>query len=185
MALLSRHSSPVAEPELILVTGEPGIGKTTWCLALMRQALADGVEPVGLISPAVFEGGIKTGIDLLHIATGERRRLAMKPGHETSISFVPTGAARLGWLFDHSVLAWGNQVLQGLPPSRLLILDELGPLELLENTGFTAGIEQIQRQSFRLTCVSVRPKLLSIALERWPWARVLTLSNPATGSNQV
>ncbi|MFZ2097416.1 MAG: nucleoside-triphosphatase [Anaerolineales bacterium] len=173
------------EYALILVTGERGSGKTAWCLELIRQARSAGVEPVGLVSPAVFEDGVKIAIDLIYITTGERRRLAAKRDYASACSLVQsTGLANLHWLFDTTVLAWGNQILEGLQHGELLILDELGPLELLENIGLTAGIEQINQRRFNLSCVVVRPALLENALERWPWAREIYMTNQPVGGDQ-
>ncbi len=184
--LVARHTTTAEnEHELILVTGESGSGKTSWCLELIRQAYANGVEPVGLVSPAVFEQGIKIGIDLIHITTGERRRLAVKRDHASSRSLVQPGLVKLHWLFDPTVLAWGNQILKRLQPGELLVLDEMGPLELLENNGLTAGIEQINRRGFKLNCVVVRPALLQNALERWPWARKIYITNQSGGGDQL
>lgn len=186
--LLIRHTATTeTTPALILVTGEHGSGKTTWCLELAREARSAGMEPAGLVSPAVFEQGVKTGIDLIQIATGERRHLAAIRRHAPSDSGVRPDSPRRHWSFDPETLAWGNQVMKALQPGKLLILDELGPLELLENSGFTAGIEQIQRRNFALTCVVVRPSLLQNALERWPWAQKLQLhlpGQPARGERQ-
>ncbi len=179
-------SRPGEEPLLFLVTGSRGSGKTSWCLELMRQARAAGIEPVGLVSPAVFDGDTKTGIDLVCVASGERRRLAVKrPLADSTSPDSPgctPGLPELDWQFYPDVLAWGNQVLKTLPPGELLIVDELGPLEFLEQVGFTAGLEQIDQKYFRLTCAVVRPVLLPTALARWPWARViLAAGQPGDG----
>lgn len=170
---------------LILVTGERGSGKTTWCLELIRQARSAGVKPVGLVSPAVFDDGVKIAIDLIYITTGERRRLAEKRDHASYCSLTqPSDLANLHWQFDSTVLAWGNQILEGLHHGELLILDELGPLEFLENIGLTAGMKLIDRKGYKLTCVVVRPALLQNALERWPWARGIYMTNQPGGGDR-
>jgi hypothetical protein len=57
----------------------------------------------------------------------------------------------------------------------ILILDELGPLEFSSNQGLTVGFELIERRLYRLACMTIRPSLLPVALERWPWAHEIHL----------
>jgi nucleoside-triphosphatase THEP1 len=169
--------------ELILLTGDSGSGKTTWCLELINQARAAGIEPAGLVSPAAFTREVKTGIDLVEIITGERRRLAVTRDPALPRTQEHPALAKLHWLVDPDVLAWGNQALESLLPGELLILDELGPLEFLEETGLTAGVKLVGDGAFRLACVVVRPALLETALERWPWAKVIWACSPSAEVN--
>lgn len=173
-----------AEPQLFLLTGPSGCGKTTFCLELTRQARLAGFQPVGLVSPAVFEQEIKTGIDLVDIASGERRRLAVKRNRSIPRSPHSPHMTRLSWQMDSQTLEWGNQILERLPTTReLLILDELGPLEFWDNHGLIAGMRYIDARVYQVACIVVRPSLLPTAMERWPWARVISLENrPAEGN---
>jgi nucleoside-triphosphatase THEP1 len=160
-------------PELILLTGERGCGKTAWCLELIRQARLAGLHPAGLVSPAVFQDGVKTGIDLVDVSNGESQRLAEKRAEADPLSSI--GADTLSWQFDADTLAWGNRVLERLRTPELLLLDELGPLEFQFAGGLAAGLECIDDRDYLLACVVVRPELLAAALERWPWGRVIRL----------
>ena len=169
--LASSFSKQNRSAELFLVTGASGTGKTTWCTRLVEQARSRGLNPVGILSLAVFESGIKTGIDLLEIHGGESRRLANR--REPVRSPGELNRAAFNWNFNEDTLVWGNQLLERLPVSDVLILDELGPLEFLENKGLVNGLKLIDQQKHNLACVSVRPNLLATAQERWPWALVL------------
>lgn len=141
-----------------------------------------GIQPVGLISPAVFQSGLKTGFDLVNLATGERRRLANlsdSVASQTGLNEIP-----MKWIFNSEVLAWGNQILAELPASELLILDELGPLEFVSQSGWTAGLACIDAKICHMACVVVRPELLDTALSRWPWAQVIWVHSPSPETNQ-
>jgi nucleoside-triphosphatase len=167
-------------PSLVLVTGESGSGKTAWCLDLIDQARQNGIRVSGVVSPPVFEAGQKVGIDLMDASTNECRRLAVfRQNAKQKLANEP-GIATLNWTFDPAVLAWGNQLLDRLGASELLVLDELGPLELLENKGLTAGLKCIDDQHYQIACVVIRPSLLPTALERWPWGKILRVVNRST-----
>ena len=166
LKLLVRQTD--ASPALYLLTGESGAGKTTWCLELARQAPAVGLLPAGLVSPAVFEVGVKTSIDLMDVASGERRRLASW----NSQPIIPDGKPPLHWHFDPAALAWGNQLLAALPPSELFLLDELGPLEFHHGGGLGGGLDRLDARLDCAAVVVIRPQLLEAAQARWPWAQV-------------
>lgn len=176
--LASFFSRKNHEHNLILITGPSGSGKTTWCEALTDHARQVGISPVGLISPPVYSGGTKTAIDLLDLQTQERRRLARLHNSQKS---TQAGPATIDWQFDPQVLAWGDTLLQRTDANQealqnLLILDELGPLELVRGQGWQSGLRLVDGRSYRLACVVVRPALLSVALERWPWGKTLEVS---------
>jgi nucleoside-triphosphatase THEP1 len=163
------------DSRLVLVTGDSGSGKTTWCLQLIEHSRQNGIRVYGVVSPPVFEAGHKVGIDLMDVSTNERRRLAaVRQAAKQKLANKPD-ISTLHWTFDPMVLAWGNQILDLLDAGELLVLDELGPLELLENKGLTAGVKCIDDQRFMATCVVIRTALLPTALERWPQAQVIKL----------
>ncbi len=154
---------------LLLLTGPRGAGKTTWCLQLMAQAQARGLDMAGLISPARLAGDQKVGIEVLDVRTGERRLLARARAAADSAP----GLATTGWVFDEAVMAWGTTVLEAATPCELLFVDELGPLEWEQGRGWTAGLAAVDSRAYTRAVVVVRPSLLSLALARWPHARVV------------
>ncbi|MGD8585824.1 MAG: nucleoside-triphosphatase [Chloroflexota bacterium] len=172
LADLSRskgHSS-----QLILLSGPSGAGKSTWCLQLAEEAVSLDFVVAGLISPAVFENGFKIGINLVDQANGERRRLAVRSGK------AEDGFKTEQWVLDPAALAWGNQILQAIPACDILILDELGPLEMEQGRGLVAGLDLIKRRHIPLIVAVVRPRLLPAARQRWPWGRALMMNHTRT-----
>ncbi len=141
-------------PQLVVITGEIGAGKTTWCKTLADWAQTQGARVSGLLSVGVFEGGLKRAIDLHDLSTGQTRRLAVRRAQPDPTSPTPN------WEFDESALRWGDAVLAAAPSCDLLIVDELGPLELLHGAGYQSAFPLIQRQAYRLACVVVRPSLV-------------------------
>jgi hypothetical protein len=152
---------------LILVTGAIGAGKTAFCLAAVAWARARGWQAAGLVSPPVFENGVKIGIDVEDVSSGERRRLARR-----RVGEVEAAIATTGWVFDPEALQWGNQVLENALPCDLLVVDELGPLEFERGQGWLAGLAALDSRRYRLGLASIRPELLNRARQRWPDAGV-------------
>ncbi len=186
-ASLDSPDSPLAHifaesehtPQLILVTGFSGSGKSTWCAELDGQARQQGLTVRGLLSPAVFVDGRKVGIDMVDLSSGERRRLANLRGEAS------TGLITTQWKFDPEVVEWGNHILGDLPPSDLLVIDELGPLEFIRDEGLLEGLRLIDDRKFKVACVVVRPSLLADAQQRWPFARVVSVAGSKSDSAQT
>ena len=122
--------------ELIIISGQSGAGKSTWCQEAVTQARAAGLTVAGLISPAVFENGQKVGIDLIDIKTNERRGLASRKSIEWDCKSC-------NWDFDERACSWANQVLREASSAEVLFIDELGPRELLRGEGFQEGVQYI------------------------------------------
>lgn len=146
---------------LHLLVAPRGAGKTTFCRLLAEEARAAGYQVAGLLSPAVFEGGVKTGILAQDLRTGEARMLARL---ETFAPVPPSFDLRLGcWLFDRAVLEWGNQLLAGELRCDLLVVDELGPLELVHGEGWVNALDALRRGCYRWAVAVVRPELAEVA----------------------
>jgi nucleoside-triphosphatase THEP1 len=156
--------------EIILITGEPGSGKTSLCHELVTIAQKKGLELGGLISPPVFEGDEKTGINVLHLKTLSKYKLAeLNDGQDHTLQTKR-------WAFDPKIVEWGNRALAGATPCDLLIIDELGPLEFEREQGWTNGIQAVSGQAYKAALVVVRPSLLEHALQLWPVSRVIDLA---------
>lgn len=151
---------------ILLVTGAIGCGKTTYCRTQIDAARRAGLDVAGVLSPARFEQGVKAGIDVLDLRSGELRPLAHLRTMETASDI--TGVVTQRWRFDAAVLAWANQALAAATPCDLLVVDELGPLELEQGRGWTAALATIDARAFETALVVVRDNLLASALARWP-----------------
>lgn len=167
--LASFVSSKENKPGLALVTGMKGAGKTRWCMELVKHARALDLKFCGLISPAVFEGDQKVGIDLLDLCTDERRRLAYRTGD------VGGDLLTTDWQMVAETLDWGNSILKGINSCDLFILDEVGPLEFEHGIGLIAGLDIIDSRKNFPAVVVVRPSLLSMTRERWHWAQLINI----------
>jgi nucleoside-triphosphatase len=168
--LLAKFFSPGASPKkLTLLTGPRGCGKSTWCQELNRIALDGGISVAGLISLPMILGHQKTGIELLSLPTHERRLLATRQAENIQSQFSQD------WCFDADALQWGNTVLAGIRQPQLLIIDELGPLEFYGRQGWQAAFPLVASRTYHWAVVVIRPALLLLAKQRWPWGDTLSL----------
>jgi nucleoside-triphosphatase len=149
-----------------IITGDIQIGKTTLCLEVMRQAEQQGIDTAGVLSPAVFKKGRKVGIDVLNVRTGVKRRLAVLRGEESR------KLETRRWSFIQEAVDWGNKVLQDSIPCSILIVDELGPIELEEQQGWVEGVKAVDSREFKACLLVIRPHLVDTAQARWPEAEI-------------
>ncbi|MHB1317360.1 MAG: nucleoside-triphosphatase [Anaerolineae bacterium] len=170
-----------------ILSGWRGAGKSTWCAALAEAARTRGLAVAGVLSRAVFADDRlppaereKTRIDLIDLATGAVSVLATP---------AEVGSENHGmrWHFDEATVAWGNAVLGGAGVAdgvfaELVIIDELGPLELTHGRGLTAGLDLLDARRYRAAIAVIRPELLDAALARWPEAEVIGV--PQWGGTQ-
>jgi nucleoside-triphosphatase THEP1 len=156
------------EHKLTVLTGPRGAGKTTFCRDLIAQVYETSALVGGFICPAVFEGDKKVGIDMINVGTGERRRLGERSQNKSETT---VGC----WQLNEKVITWGNKILAKLEHDDIVIIDELGPLELEEGYGFREGLRLLDECRYRAALVVVRPTLVRLARLRWPTVQVLDL----------
>ena len=147
---------------LLILTAPIQTGKTRWLEALVSELASRGVASYGVVAPGRWhrepEGGgalVKDGIDNVLLPSGERVRLAEAArGHD--------GTAGLGWSFDAGALArvdshFAELASHAAGAPGLLVVDELGPLELKRGEGLAHAVELLERG----------PALVPLAKERF------------------
>lgn len=173
---------------LLFLTGDIQIGKTRWLMSQVEALEAGGVQACGVIAPGVWKptdsGFDKLGIDNLllperrTVPFARRRDLAEAAGSYDGRS--QSARADLLWAIDDEAIDEVNAHLQNLagvdgPGRRLLVIDELGRLELLHGGGLVAAMGLLDRgatPAFPHALVIVRAQLLDFAHERLaaaPW----------------
>jgi nucleoside-triphosphatase THEP1 len=150
----------VTQAALALLTGPVGVGKTTVAGQVATLAEGRGYRVGGLLAPAILEPhGQKVGIWGVAVRGGERRVLA----HTNAALDGPQVGP---YTFDAAALAWANAVLaRDLPWADLLLVDEIGKLELWRGEGLAAilppeGQPQGGLSAARQALVVVRESLL-------------------------
>ncbi len=123
---------------IILVTGPPGIGKTS----ILRRALPElknrGYDVGGMICSDVREGGLRVGFEIMDLSTGTRGWLA----HVNQLTGPKIGKYRVN-LTDLDVMGAGS-ILDALQNSDILVVDEIGPMELLSPAFSNALLKAVE-----------------------------------------
>lgn len=141
---------------VVILTGQRGVGKTTVCGETVVLARERGHECAGILT--VDRDDVR---DVYDVRDGETRRLTRGPDDDSA---VVQGRFR----FDPETLSWGGDVLTRSVPCDLLIVDEIGPLEIERDRGWVVAFDVLRSGSFALAVVVVRSELVSRAQRRLP-----------------
>lgn len=133
-----------------ILSGERGAGKTTLCLLLAEKLLGAG----GIVCPAVFDRqGKKTGFRCLCLQSRVSWRLgtvssaAASAGlHTGKFTLSPTGVDKAITCIHASLLARNG----------ITVIDEIGPLELEQGSGFAAVLPLLEAAGDLLLVVRSR-----------------------------
>ena len=140
----------------VLLTGIRQVGKSSVCQAVAELARARGHDIQGVLSPAMHDGdSVKVGFEALDAGSGQRWLLAhMEQGLD---------GPRIGpYVFDAAGLARAIGVLKRACDAKdgLLLVDEIGPLELERGQGFAPILDRLPLQGPGHVLLVVRPALL-------------------------
>jgi len=168
----------VSRARVGLLTGPVGIGKTTVAGRVVLLARRHGLACAGLLAPALVDAcGHKVGIWGVDLAAGERCLLART---DRDLG----GPAAGPYSFDPEALAWAvgvvDRALDGLRPTdvkrqasssdepgvpgmpaSLLVVDEIGKLELWQGAGLAPVLRRLAAGEAPLSLVIVRDSLLA------------------------
>jgi nucleoside-triphosphatase THEP1 len=122
-----------------------------------------GWNVAGIVSPAIFQAGVKIAIDAQDLRSGERRRLA-----ELIAESKLEGPATKRWQFSQESLKWCDRVLRSATPCDLLVIDELGPFEFEREAGMVYAFDAIDGNQYLAALIIIRPSLLERANRLWP-----------------
>ncbi|MGN0960174.1 MAG: nucleoside-triphosphatase [Coriobacteriales bacterium] len=180
---------------IYVITGAIQTGKTTWVARMLEQAAQRGLQVSGVLAPAVFEDGVKTGIDALLLPSGERFGLARKnaafaqlhaqqsQGQAASRADGDAAAqrVRLAWDMSDDALARVNAHFSQLRSTgfgQLMVVDEFGPLEFSGGQGYIEGMAVMDEGLPANALLVLRPALLDTARQRWGAFELLDVDSP-------
>ncbi len=144
------------EARVGLLTGPVGVGKTTVAERVVGLARRQGYACGGLLAPAMMSRcGQKVGVWGVDVGSGERRVLARTDRDLGGPSVGP-------YSFEAGALDWAVAVIdRALAPSDLLVVDEIGKLELWHGTGLASILPRLAAGETKRSLVVVRDFLLA------------------------
>ena len=179
---------------LFILTGDIQTGKTRWLERLIIGLSERGIGVQGVIAPGVWRSGDdpqanaefvdangfeKIGIDNVLLPQGERIAFSRRRDIALAEGLIDPSAqsekAGLFWYMDDSAIKRVNEHLAALPcpdtAANLLVIDELGRLELLRGEGLVEALRLLEAgptEAFPHALVIVRAALLEAVLDRFP-----------------
>jgi len=138
---------------ILVLTGPVHGGKTTFLERSLARWASRGIAPGGFLSVAATGASGAAGYDLLELKTGSRYPYLRREGEP--------GAERSGpFFFVPSTLERAQSVIREADPRELLIVDEVGPLELRGGGLWPVLPEALSRPGMKCLLV-VREEILA------------------------
>jgi nucleoside-triphosphatase len=109
---------------VLLLTGRPGVGKTSVLLRIVESLKVKGYSEGGMVTREVRVAGSRAGFEILDLSTGRKGLLASL----TQEQGPQVGRYRVN-LRDIESIGVGA-ILDAVESSDVVVVDEIGPMEL-------------------------------------------------------
>jgi len=109
---------------VLLLTGNPGVGKTTVLIKTVNALKESGYKVGGMISREVREGGTRVGFEILDLNSSKRGWLA----HINQKSGKQVGKYRVN-IEDLNTIG-AQAIMDAVENCDVIAIDEIGPMEL-------------------------------------------------------
>jgi nucleoside-triphosphatase THEP1 len=137
---------------VIIITGAIGIGKTTVCEKVINIVRSSGYSCGGILTHKARH----ESLIVLDIQTGDKAILA-------SADNTFEGPRTPRYSFNPEAIKFGIRAIDGAIDSDILIIDELGHLEL-DGEGFAKSLELVKTGRAKNSILVIRKELLSAFL---------------------
>ena len=147
---------------MLLLTGPPGCGKTTVLVKISEKLRMEGFRVGGMVSNEVRVAGNRIGFEILDLWTGRRGWLA----HVDQTIGPQIGRYRVN--IDGLDNVGVEAILSALQDSDVVLVDEIGPMELLSRRFREVVMKVVESQKLALCTVhwKMRDTLIDNVIKR-------------------
>jgi len=153
---------------IILLTGNKNEGKTTLLKELISLLKNKSIDCSGIITYGVFQNEFKHKYIVENIENGNQAVLCEFMGNEHlpyPYQFCEPGIQ----------LGINTLISAQYSPESVVIIDEVGPLELSEN-GWSPALNKILKNEFNTMIISVRNSIIDEVIQKWNLQNVQKLN---------
>jgi nucleoside-triphosphatase len=145
-----------------LLTGAPGIGKTTVIIKIIEDLKEEGVSVGGMISKEAREGSTRVGFELIDLINGKHGWLA----HINQKRGPQVGKYRVNMGDLENIGA--KTIVEAIEKCSVVVIDEIGPMELYSEKFKTAVRQALESRKPVLAVVhaKARDPLITEAKQR-------------------
>ncbi len=171
------HNNIKRTPKILILSGEPGSGKTTLCQEGAAWCSTHGILQTGIICPGVYVASTRIAINAYNVQNGTTRVLGIRKDlepdellhhiAERKEELPPPYIETERWCFSEPVFNECNSWLAPVPHG-VFWIDELGILEFTVHKGFTKAFEVLRSQMYKLAIAVIRPGLLPYFAQQVP-----------------
>ena len=148
---------------VLLITGSPGVGKTTLLLRIVEALKAKGYSVGGMVSREVRSCGARVGFEIIDLADNTKRGWL---AHVNQKKGPQVGKYRVNLEDLDSVGV--EAILKAVKECHAIAIDEIGPMELFSEDFRRAVLEAFESDKLVLAVVhwKARDKLIDAAKTR-------------------
>ncbi len=155
------ESENMKRSPVFIITGDIRQGKTTFLKNIIGDLEKENIKMAGFLSPGIDRNGERAGFDIFNIQSSSTTELCTK---QPSQSWIRYG----NYYFNPQGIETGNEILnlKNLSDKQVVIIDEIGPLEL-QNNGWARAIESICNNLSIIQIWVVRRTLTNQVTKKW------------------
>jgi len=136
---------------ILILTGAPGVGKTTVLTKTVDALKAKGISVGGMISREVREGNVRVGFEILDLTNGKHGWLAHVNGLGPQIGKYHVN-------LDDIDNIGTTAITQALEKCGAIAIDEIGPMELFSQKFKQAVVKALESKKLVLAVVHGKAK---------------------------
>jgi len=164
-------------PEIVIISGSEGVGKSTTCERIEQYARVKQIEISGIRSAIEISNNEKIAINSIDLRGGTKVKLAYY------LQRWDIKRPERKWKFNELAFIWGNKVLVNSIPTGLLMIDEIGYQEIENEKGWNSCFPVLKSGQFDLAIIVIRKTLINSAKIIWPNAEIMDIKEDGPTEN--